>query len=38
MMLMGGLTVTEAFLLASWITLNVVMRWNWYYSYEEPYN
>lgn len=38
MMLMGGLTVVEALLLASWITLNVVMLWNWCYYYEEPYN
>ena len=38
MMLMGGLTVLEALLLTSWITLNVVMLWNWYYYYEEPYN
>ena len=35
MTVMGGLTVLEAFLLAIWITLNVVVRWNWYYYYTE---
>ncbi len=38
MTVMGGLTVLEAFLLAIWITLNVVMLWNWYYYYTEPYD
>lgn len=38
MTVMGGLTVLEALLLAIWITLNVVMLWNWYYYYTEPYN
>lgn len=38
MTVMGGLTVLEAILLAIWITLNVVMLWNWYYYYTEPYD
>ena len=38
MTVMGGLTVLEAFLLAIWITLNVVMLWNWYCYYTEPYD
>ncbi|KAL0041029.1 hypothetical protein WJX77_002724 [Trebouxia sp. C0004] len=38
MTVMGGLTVLEAFLLAIWITLNVVMLWNWYYYYTVPYD
>ncbi|KAL0045657.1 hypothetical protein WJX82_000761 [Trebouxia sp. C0006] len=38
MTVMGGLTVLEAILLAIWITLNVVMLWNWYYYYTESYD
>ncbi len=37
MALMGGLDVMEAFLLTSWIGLNVIMLWNWYHYYTEPY-
>ena len=38
MVLMGGLNVMEAFLLTSWMALNVIMLWNWYHYYTEPDN